>query len=90
MATSKKATASAFEKAIEKMAIGGRNQFAVCFSNFLDLALSYFANNMNERQMVLRKYVEQNEDFRNAYKEALKCFGDDAEDYHDPLGDIFM
>lgn len=78
------------EKAIEKMSIGGRNQFSDCFSNFLDLALSYFCNNMDERQMELRKYVEKNDDFQNAYKEALQCFGDDAEGYHDPLGDIFM
>ena len=89
MAT-KKPQSTNLEKAIEKMSIGGRNQFADCFSNFLDLALSYFCNNMDERQMELRKYVEQNEDFRNAYKEALQCFGDDAEGYHDPLGDIFM
>lgn len=86
----KKTTASAFEKAIEKMAIGGHNQFVDCFANFLDLALSYFCNNMDERQMVLRKYVDENEGFRNAYKEALQCFGDNAEGYHDPLGDIFM
>jgi len=87
----KKQTAqTTLEKAIERMAIGGRNQFSDCFANFLDLALSYFCNNMDERQMELRKYVEENEDFRNAYKEALQCFGDDAEDYHDPLGDIFM
>jgi len=89
MATNKR-TSSNLEKAIEKMAVGGHNQFADCFSNFLDLALSYFCNNMDERQMELRKYVDENEDFRNAYKEALQCFGDDAEDYHDPLGDIFM
>ena len=78
------------EKCIEKLSIGGRNQFSDCFSNFLDLALSYFCNYMDERQMELRKYVEQNEEFRNAYKDALQCFGDDAEGYHDPLGDIFM
>jgi hypothetical protein len=89
MAT-KKSTSSNLEKAIEKMAVGGHNQFADCFNNFLDLALSYFCNNMDERQMELRKYVDENEDFRNAYKEALQCFGDDAEGYHDPLGDIFM
>ena len=87
----KKQTApTTLEKAIERMAIGGRNQFADCFSNFIDLALSYFCNNMDERQMELRKYSDENEDFRNAYKDALKCFGDDAEGYHDPLGDIFM
>lgn len=90
MATKKQTAATTLEKAIENMAIGGRNQFSDCFANFIDLALSYFCNNMDERQMELRKYVEENENFRNAYKEALQCFGDDAEGYHDPLGDIFM
>lgn len=86
----KQIQSSNLEKAIEKMSIGGRNQFADCFANFLDLALSYFSNNMDERQMQLRKHVEENEDFKNAYKEAITAFGDEAEDYHDPLGDIFM
>lgn len=89
MAT-KKPQSTNLEKAIEKMAIGGRNQFADCFNNFLDLALSYFCNNMDERQMQLRKRVEEDENFKNAYKESITAFGDDAEDYHDPLGDIFM
>jgi hypothetical protein len=89
MAT-KKSTAPNLEKAIEKMAVGGHNQFADCFANFLDLALSFFCNNMDERQMQLRKRVEEDENFKNAYKEAITAFGDEAEDYHDPLGDIFM
>jgi len=89
MAT-KKRTYSNLDKAIEKMSIGGRNQFADCFNNFLDLALSYFCNNMDERQMQLRKRIEEDENFKNAYKEAVTAFGDEAEDYHDPLGDIFM
>ena len=90
MASKKQTAPTTLEKAIERMAIGGRNQFSDCFANFIDLALSYFCNNMDERQMELRKYSDENEDFRNAYKDALKCFGDDAEGYHDPLGDIFM
>lgn len=89
MAT-KKPQSTNLEKAIEKMAIGGRNQFADCFSNFIDLALSYFCNNMDERQMELRKRVVEDENFKNAYKEAITAFGDEAEDYHDPIGDIFM
>lgn len=89
MAT-KKRTYSNLEKAIEKMAVGGHNQFADCFANFLDIALSYFCNNMDERQMQLRKRVEEDENFKNAYKEAITAFGDEAEDYHDPIGDIFM
>ena len=64
----KKHTTKDLEKAIEKMHIGGSIQFVECFHNFLDLALSYFCNNMNERQMALRKRVEENEDFRKAYQ----------------------
>lgn len=86
----KKHTKKDLESAIEKMAIGGNNNFADCFHNFLDLALSYFCNNMDERQMTLRKRVEENEDFRKAYQEALEAYGDCAEDYHDPMGDMFM
>lgn len=86
----KKHTKKDLEKAIEKMHIGGSIQFVECFHNFLDLALSYFCNNMNERQMALRKRVEENEDFRKAYQEALEAFGDLAENYRDPLGDMFM
>lgn len=86
----KKHTKKDLEVAIEKMAIGGNNNFADCFHNFLDLALSYFCNNMNERKMALRKRVEENEDFRKAYQEALEAYGDCAEDYKDPMGDMFM
>lgn len=78
------------EDAIAKMAIGGHNQFADCFNNFLDLALSYFCNNMDGRQMQLRKRVETDDGFKQAYTDALHAYGDAAEDYHDPLGDLFM
>lgn len=86
----RKHTKKDLEAAIEKMAIGGNNNFSDCFHNFLDLALSYFCNNCDERQMALRKRVEENEDFRKAYHEALEAYGDLAEDYHDPMGDMFM
>ena len=86
----KRKTKKDLEAAIEKMHIGGSIQFVECFHNFLDLALSYFCNNMNERQMELRKRVEENEDFRKAYQEALEAYGDCAEDYKDPMGDMFM
>lgn len=86
----KKRTKKDLEAAIEKMAIGGNNNFADCFHNFIDLALSYFCNNMNERQMALRKRVEENEDFRKAYQEVLEAYGDCAENYKDPMGDMFM
>lgn len=86
----KKHTKKDLEAAIEKMHIGGSIQFVECFHNFLDLALSYFCNNMNERQMELRKRVEENDGFRKAYQEALEAYGDCAENYKDPMGDMFM
>ena len=45
----KKHTSKDLENAVEKMAIGGNNTFAACFDNFLNLALSFFCNNMDER-----------------------------------------
>lgn len=78
------------ETSIEKMCIGGQNNFSDCFYNFLDLALSYFCNNMDDRQIQLRKRVEEDEGFKKAYKDALEAYGDLAENYHDPLGDMFM
>lgn len=86
----KRKTKKDLEAAVEKMAIGGNNTFAACFDNFLNLALSYFCNNMDERQMHLRKYMEENENFKQAYIDALNAFGDLADDYHDPVGDMFM
>ena len=86
----KKHTKKDLEAAIEKMTIGGNNNFADCFHNFLDLALSYFCNNCDDRQMMLRKRVEENEDFRKAYQEALEAYGNCAENYKDPMGDMFM
>ena len=86
----KRKTTKDLEAAIEKMHIGGSIQFVECFHNFLDLALSYFCNNMDERQMALRKRVEENEDFRKAYQEVLEAYGDCAENYKDPMGDMFM
>lgn len=83
-------TTTQLEKAIESLAIHGGDHFAACFDNFLNLALSYFCNHMNERQMKLRKRVEENVEFKNAYTESLTIYGDLAEGYKDPLGDMFM
>ena len=86
----KKHTQKDLETAVERMAIGGNNTFAACFDNFINLALSFFCNNCDERQMHLRKYMEENENFKQAYIDALNAFADLAEDYHDPVGDMFM
>lgn len=78
------------EKAIEHLGIGGYNQFADCFNNFLDLALSFFCNNMDERQQMLRKKAQEDEDFRKLYETALNEYAECADGYKDPMGDMFM
>ena len=40
--------------------------------------------------MHLRKYMEENERFKQAYIDALNAFGALAENYRDPMGDMFM
>ena len=78
------------ESLIEKLAIGGRNQFADCFDNFLDLQLSFFCNNPNDRQKELFAHAQSNPEYKVNMVEAMQAFGDAAEDFKDPLGDMFM
>lgn len=42
---------------------------SICWSAVEDMAIR--GNNMNERQMDLRAYMDKHEDFKNAYTEAL-------------------
>lgn len=85
-----KTNGNTLESKIEKLSIGGRNQFADCFDNFLDFQLSFFCNNPNDRQKELFDYSLKNPDFKAAMVEAMKAYGDEAEDFKDPLGGIFM
>ena len=78
------------EKCIEKLSIGGRTQFADCFDNFLDLQLQFFCNNPNDRQRELFKHMHSNPDFKMDMIAAMQAYGEEAEDFKDPLGDMFM
>lgn len=78
------------ELMIEKLSIGGKNQFADCFNNFLDLQLQFFCNNPNDRQRDLFKHMNKNKDFKNDMIAAMQAFGAAAENFKDPLGNMFM
>lgn len=78
------------EKCIEKLSIGGRTQFADCFDNFLDLQLQFFCNNPNDRQRELFKHMHSNPDFKINMIAAMQAYGEEAEGFKDPLGDMFM
>lgn len=78
------------EKCIERLSIGGAGQFADCFSHFLDLQLSFFCNNPNDRQKALFAHMRGDPSFRNDMADAMRAFADEAEGFRDPLGDMFM
>ena len=70
--------------------INGNEHFASCFETFLELALSQFCNNPSDRQQKLWMQMQKDNDFKEHYLAALAAYGDLAEDYYDPLGDMFM
>ena len=78
------------EKAIEKLDHRGGTSFPDLFYNYIDLQLSFLCNNPNEQQNKLRVRVNEDDQYRHALIDAMKCYGEAAENYHDPLGDIFM
>lgn len=78
------------EKCIEKLSIGGRNQFSDCFDNFLDLQLQFFCNNPNDRQRALFKHMHSDPAFKMNMIAAMKAYGYEAEGFKDPLGNMFM
>lgn len=78
------------ESLIERMDCRRGLSFSDLFSDFLDLYLSFFCNNPNERQKKLYDYMISDEEFRKAFIEAMRCYGDEAEGYRDPLGEPFM
>lgn len=64
--------------------------FSMNFYDFLDLVLSMFCNNVDERQKDVNYRLSGDNDSRAKVAEALRIYGDLAEDYHDPFGDVFM
>lgn len=77
-------------KAIE--ATGGRTGkgFTDLFSDFLDTVLAMVCNNPTEQQRKLLNDTMTDEARKAAFLEALEAYGEAAEGYHDPLGEMFM
>ena len=78
------------EKAIEAMGERTGLEFSDLFSNFLDLSLTLLCNNPSDHQKKLMEATLANDKRKAAFCEAMKAYGDAAEGYHDPLGDMFM
>jgi hypothetical protein len=78
------------EKAIEALDRKGGQSFPEIFYDFLDIQLSFFCNNPDDTQNRLRQRIVDDNRFREALTTAMRCYGASAENYHDPLGDIFM
>lgn len=80
----------ALEQAIEKMGAGTGNSFANLFDEFLDAVLAMMCNNPSDHQRkVLASYLSDGWK-KQAFLEAMKAYGEAAEGYHDPLGEMFM
>ena len=82
--------AAQLEKAIEGLDERQATAFADLFHDFLDLHLAFFCNNRNERQQELAKRLRQDEKYKERFIAAVHAYGDAAEGYNDPLGDMFM
>ena len=84
------AKAAQLEKAIEALDERHATSFPDLFYDFLDLHLSFFCNNPDEHQQKLFKRLKQDEQYNERFIAAMKAYGDAAEGYNDPLGDMFM
>ena len=79
-----------FEKAIENIDMGRGLAYSDLFHEYLDLHLSFHCNNPSKRQNELRRHATENKEYGERVSIAMKCYGDEAEDYKDPLGNSFM
>lgn len=78
------------ENAIEGLDMRGGASFNSLFGDFLDLQLSFFCNNPDSRQQQLYAHMRSDDGYRCAMVRAMEAYGDAAEDFHDPLGEMFM
>ena len=78
------------EKAIEKMDGRTGRSFSDQFCDFMEMALGMLCNNPNDHQRRLLQKTFADKARQGAFLEALNAYGDAAEGYHDPLGDMFM
>lgn len=78
------------ERAIEDMDMRGGRSFSDLFSDFMDAALAMMCNNPSEHQQKLLQTLFSDERKKAAFLNALTAYGEAAENYHDPLGEMFM
>ena len=81
---------SKLEKAIETMGERTGRSFSDLFNDFLDLSLALLCNNPNDHQKKLVAATFASEKKKSAFLDALAAYGEAAENYHDPLGEMFM
>ena len=89
-AVSRQTADKRLEKAIDALDFGRGRQFYDLFDDFLSLQLSFFCNNPNEQQRKLYERMRKDEEYRKAFTVCMTAYGDAAEGYHDPLGEMFM
>ena len=65
-------------------------EYSHLFDEFLDLSLCLLCNNPNNHQQELASRLNEDSDYRNAFTAAMEAYGIASEDYHDPLGDVYM
>lgn len=78
------------EKAIEAMGYGTGRSFSDVFDDFLEMSLAMLCNNPNDHQRKLLQETLSKEGKRTAFLAALSAYGECAENYHNPLGEMFM
>lgn len=78
------------ERAIEAMDLRSGKNFSNLFGEFLEMGLGLLCNNPSEYQRELLSKTFADEKRKSLFLEALKIYGELAEGYRDPLGDMFM
>lgn len=78
------------EKAIEDMDGRIGRSFSDQFCDFMEMALGMLCNNPSDHQRKLLQKTFADETRKAAFLEALQAYGNAAEGYHDPLGEMFM
>lgn len=58
------------------------------FYDFIEVSLTMMCNNPNDHQRKLLQETLSKEEKRAAFFAALSAYGECAENYHDPLGEI--
>lgn len=86
----KKRTTKYLYNLISQLVIDGKNDFSDCFDVFLDSFLLVLCANPNERQIDVFGKIQKDESLNEIFTDAMECYGELAERYKDPLGDMFM